>query len=146
MITHEHVWRALDHVAACKRLSISALARVAGLDATTFNASKRLASGSGKERWLSTQSLVKVLNITDISMSRFGTLVDAAGDTGSDALAPDPAAAAAHYRESAERVRSEAQSAREKLLKEVLADIARRYEMLALWLEGKASNGGTEQR
>ena len=145
MITHEHVWRALDRVAARKGLSSSALARFAGLDSTTFNASKRTASGSGKERWLSTQSLVKVLNITEISMGQFGSIVDEAGHPDAGAVEFDRnVAAAANFREAAERVRGEAQSARERVVKDTLSDIARRYEMLALWLEGKAqsSNGG----
>lgn len=136
MITHEHVWRALDHIAACKGLTASALARFAGLNSTTFNASKRMSNGSGKERWLSTQSIAKVLNITDISMGQFGSMVDEAGQT--DPAVPDggpSAAAAAHYRQSAERVRAEARAARETVLRDVLSDIARRYELLALWLE-----------
>ena len=40
---HSDVWRAIDALAAKRGLTASGLARAAGLDATTFNKSKRQA-------------------------------------------------------------------------------------------------------
>lgn len=77
MLTHLQIWRALDALAAQQGLSSSGLAKLAGLDPTTFNKSKRGAA-NGKQRWPSTESLAKVLAITGISFAEFARL--AAGD------------------------------------------------------------------
>ena len=74
---HEDVWRALDTLAAEHGLSASGLARKAGLDATTFNRSKRR-MGDGRARWPSTESLSKVLNATGASLESFTALVGGA--------------------------------------------------------------------
>ena len=74
---HEDVWRALDTLAAEKGLSVSGLARAAGLDPTTFNPSKRCMP-DGRERWPSTESLAKVLNATGASLETFTALVSGA--------------------------------------------------------------------
>jgi phage repressor protein C with HTH and peptisase S24 domain len=54
------------------------LARIAGLDATAFNKSKRI-SKDGRERWPSTESIAKVLEATsenfDAFLSRGGAFV-----------------------------------------------------------------------
>lgn len=63
MFKHEDIWKAIDLLAESHGLSTSGLARKAGLDATTFNKSKRVTS-QGKPRWPSTESLSKVLEIT----------------------------------------------------------------------------------
>ena len=44
-IRHEDLWRALDTLAAENGMTPSGLARAAGLDATTFNRSKRRGAG-----------------------------------------------------------------------------------------------------
>ena len=41
MLTHKQVWSALDALAERHSMSVSALAKIAGLDPTTFNKSKR---------------------------------------------------------------------------------------------------------
>jgi phage repressor protein C with HTH and peptisase S24 domain len=70
MVTHLQIWRALDTLAARHGLSPSGLARLAGLDPTTFNKSKRGAA-NGKLRWPSTESLAKVLTATGASLDDF---------------------------------------------------------------------------
>ena len=59
-LTHANTWRAIDRIAAMHGLTTSGLARKAGLDPTTFNVSKRV-SQTGKERWVSTETIAKVL-------------------------------------------------------------------------------------
>ncbi len=74
---HDDIWRALDTLAAERGLSPSGLARLAGLDPTTFNPSKR-SMPDGRHRWPSTESLAKVLNSTGINLADFTTLVNGA--------------------------------------------------------------------
>ena len=76
-MNHEDVWRALDTLAAEHGLSASGLARKAGLDATTFNRSKRRMN-DGRARWPSTESLSKVLSATGASLEAFTALVGGA--------------------------------------------------------------------
>lgn len=74
MLTHFQIWRGIDTLASRHGLSPSGLARLAGLDPTTFNKSKRGAS-DGKLRWPSTESLSKVLTATGASLDDFVALV-----------------------------------------------------------------------
>jgi phage repressor protein C with HTH and peptisase S24 domain len=74
---HEDIWRALDTLAAENGLSASGLAKRAGLDATTFNPSKRCMP-DGRPRWPSTESLAKVLDATGASLEAFSSLVSGA--------------------------------------------------------------------
>ena len=74
MLTHKQIWNALDALAAKNRLSSSGLAKLAGLDPTTFNKSKRGAP-PGKLRWPSTESISKVLAATGASLEDFVALV-----------------------------------------------------------------------
>lgn len=73
-LTHGQIWRALDHLAELKGLSVSALARQAGLDPTTFNRSKRM-TADGRLRWPSTESISKVLAATQTSAEHFFSLM-----------------------------------------------------------------------
>ena len=75
MLTHPQIWRAIDALAARHGMSPSGLAKLAGLDPTTFNKSKRGAA-NGKLRWPSTESLAKVLAATGASLDDFVTLVN----------------------------------------------------------------------
>ena len=70
MLTHPQIWRAIDALAARHGMSPSGLARVAGLDPTTFNKSKR-GTANGKLRWPSTESLAKILSATGESLDEF---------------------------------------------------------------------------
>ncbi len=75
MMTHEDIWRAIDRLAATFGYSPSGLAKQAGLDPTAFNKSKRV-SPDGKPRWPSTESIAKILAVTNSSMADFISLVD----------------------------------------------------------------------
>lgn len=75
MLTHKQIWSAIDALAARYGLSPSGLAKLAGLDPTTFNKSKRGAA-MGKLRWPSTESLAKVLAATGASLDEFVALVE----------------------------------------------------------------------
>ena len=74
MLTHKQIWNAIDGLAAKNRLSPSGLAKLSGLDPTTFNKSKRGAP-TGKPRWPSTESISKVLAATSASLEDFVALV-----------------------------------------------------------------------
>lgn len=80
MLTHKQIWAAIDGLAERHDLSASGLAKLAGLDPTTFNKSKRVAA-NGKERWPSTESVSKILNATGESLETFVGLVSRAGKT-----------------------------------------------------------------
>jgi phage repressor protein C with HTH and peptisase S24 domain len=74
MLTHKQIWRAIDALADRHSLSPSGLAKIAGLDPTTFNKSKR-ETASGKLRWPSTESLAKILQATGATLEQFVALV-----------------------------------------------------------------------
>lgn len=78
MLTHEHIWAAIDEVAAAKGISASALARMSGLDPTTFNRSKRV-NRDGKPRWPSTESISKILEATGLTVHQFVGLMGVTG-------------------------------------------------------------------
>jgi phage repressor protein C with HTH and peptisase S24 domain len=74
---HGDVWRALDTLAAEHGLSASGLAKKAGLDATTFNPSKRVMP-DGRARWPSTESVAKALDAVGAGFDSFAALVGGA--------------------------------------------------------------------
>lgn len=74
MFRHLQIWTAIDRLADINGLSPSGLARKAGLDATAFNKSKRF-SKEGRERWPSTESLAKVLEVTKTDFLDFGMIL-----------------------------------------------------------------------
>ncbi|MCX5513389.1 DNA-binding protein [Kaistia algarum] len=74
MLSHERIWAAIDRLAERNALTASGLARKAGLDPTTFNRSKRVAS-DGRLRWPSTESIAKVLEATGEPIDRFLSLL-----------------------------------------------------------------------
>lgn len=74
MFSHSDIWAAIDRLAETNGLSASGLAKRAGLDATTFNKSKRVML-DGRERWPSTESVAKALNATGTSFGEFVSLV-----------------------------------------------------------------------
>jgi phage repressor protein C with HTH and peptisase S24 domain len=80
MLTHKQIWRALDALAERHSLSASGLAKIAGLDSTTFNKSNREVT-HGKLRWPSTERIAKVLQATGATLEEFVSLV-AAGNGG----------------------------------------------------------------
>ncbi len=74
MLSHRQIWQAIDKLADLYGLSISGLAKLAGLDPTTFNKSKRI-SVTGKERWPSMESIAKILEATETEFNDFTMLV-----------------------------------------------------------------------
>jgi phage repressor protein C with HTH and peptisase S24 domain len=74
MFQHSEIWVAIDRLANTAGYSTSGLAKKAGLDPTSFNKSKRM-SPEGKPRWPSTESLSKILAVTNVTMNDFTTLI-----------------------------------------------------------------------
>jgi phage repressor protein C with HTH and peptisase S24 domain len=81
MLSHLHIWAGLDALAQRASLTPSGLARLAGLDPTTFNRSKRFGP-DGKPRWPSTESIAKVLEATGTSFTEFAAMAAGRGDEG----------------------------------------------------------------
>lgn len=67
---YEQIWNAVDKLAQSRGLSPSGLAKLGGLDATTFNKSKRIRP-DGKKRWPSLDSINKLLEVCNISFENF---------------------------------------------------------------------------
>ncbi len=78
ILTHVGMWTAIDRLAARFEMTPSALARFAGLDPTSFNPSKRggAIDAEGRPRWLSMESLAKVLEATGVSVSEFAAMIE----------------------------------------------------------------------
>ncbi|WP_332698698.1 S24 family peptidase [Devosia sp.] len=72
MLSHRAIWDGIDALARRHGHSVSALAKLAGLDATAFNVSKRI-SKDGRERWPSTESISKILEATGENFDSFLT-------------------------------------------------------------------------
>ena len=76
-LSHAKLWKALDALARREGLSASGLALRAGLDATSFNPSKRFGPGDPpRPRWPSTESLTRILEATRLSLGEFADLAD----------------------------------------------------------------------
>jgi phage repressor protein C with HTH and peptisase S24 domain len=74
-LSHAQLWKAIDGLARQEGISVSALARRAGLDATSFNPSKRFGPGEPpRPRWPSTESLTRILTATGLSLGEFAAL------------------------------------------------------------------------
>ena len=74
-LTHAQLWKAIDGLARQEGISASALAKRAGLDATSFNPSKRFGPGEpARPRWPSTESLTRILVATGLSLGEFAAL------------------------------------------------------------------------
>ncbi|MFY8039749.1 MAG: LexA family transcriptional regulator [Bosea sp. (in: a-proteobacteria)] len=78
MLSHDQIWGAIDALADRYQMTPSGLAKRAGLDATTFNRSKRVGV-DGRERWPSTESLAKILAATGANLDEFISLVASIG-------------------------------------------------------------------
>ncbi len=74
MLTHDTIWLAIDRLAQSCGYSTSGLAKKAGLDPTSFNRSKRIGV-DGKPRWPSTESVARILDATNSTMSEFIELI-----------------------------------------------------------------------
>jgi phage repressor protein C with HTH and peptisase S24 domain len=76
-LSHTEIWTAIDALAKRFEMSPSAMAKMAGLDPTAFNRSKR-GDGDARPRWPSTESLAKVLEATGVGFSEFAALTERA--------------------------------------------------------------------
>jgi phage repressor protein C with HTH and peptisase S24 domain len=76
-LSHTEIWTAIDALAKRFDMSPSAMAKMAGLDPTSFNRSKR-GDGDSRPRWPSTESLAKVLEATGVGFSEFAALTERA--------------------------------------------------------------------
>ncbi len=76
-MTHAQVWQAIEMFAHERGFTCSGLARRSGLNATTFNKSKRFSS-NGRPRWVSLESIAKIIHFANISATDFFKYVDAA--------------------------------------------------------------------
>ena len=72
----QQLWGAVEAIAHSRKMSLSKLARSCGFDATAFNKSKR-AYPSGKLRWPSTESVVKVIKRVRMGWGDFLKMVKA---------------------------------------------------------------------
>src|SRR5687767_4522833 len=70
MLSHSAIWDAIDSAARRHGMTPSGLAKVAGLDPTALNPSKRI-SKDGRGRWPSTESLAKIMEATGESFGDF---------------------------------------------------------------------------
>ncbi|MDB5477997.1 MAG: putative peptidase family [Alphaproteobacteria bacterium] len=68
-LKHQDIWRAIDLLAESHGLSASGLAKLAGLDPTSFNPSKR-STTDGRARWPSTETLSKIFQVTGEDFDR----------------------------------------------------------------------------
>ncbi|NBW07445.1 MAG: helix-turn-helix transcriptional regulator [Caulobacteraceae bacterium] len=89
-LSHARLWKAIDNLARREGLSPSGLAKRAGLDATSFNPSKRFGPSSDagdapRPRWPSTESLTRILEATRVSLGEFAALAE---DDGPPATIP----------------------------------------------------------
>jgi phage repressor protein C with HTH and peptisase S24 domain len=87
MLSHAQVWSAIDTLASRYGMTASGLARKAGLDATTFNKSKRQ-TPDGRQRWPSTESIAKVLEATGASIDEFMGFLDSRNGNGGRRTVP----------------------------------------------------------
>lgn len=86
-LSHPRLWSAIDALAHAHGLSVSGLAKAAGLDPTSFNKSKRV-TAEGRPRWPSTESLSRILNATGAGLDDFVALVE--GTSGAKRTQPVP--------------------------------------------------------
>lgn len=77
MLSHAEIWTAIDALAKRFDMTPSAMAKLAGLDPTAFNRSKR-GDAETRPRWPSTESLAKVLEATGVGFSEFAALTQGA--------------------------------------------------------------------
>ena len=70
---HCALWQTVNHIAEQNNVSCSRLAINCGLDSTAFNVSKRI-SKYGQSRWLSGDTLVKIIRTTNITPIQFAEI------------------------------------------------------------------------
>jgi len=81
MLTHNQIWKGVDLLAARAGLTPSGLAKRAGMDATTFNVSKRHSADGTRPRWPSTESISKALAAVRVNFEDFASLAAGSAHT-----------------------------------------------------------------
>lgn len=71
MITHKQFWQAIDKMASEAKMSRSKMAIKTGLDATALNKGNEINRTTGKEHWLSFQTVNKLCETCGISLKHF---------------------------------------------------------------------------
>lgn len=74
MFRNEQIWNAIDNLALRNGLSTSRLSVEAGMDATALNKSKRTRT-DGRPRWVSTETIAKILTATRTTPQDFFDMV-----------------------------------------------------------------------
>ena len=69
-MTHDELWVAIKNLAADMNISCSRLAKISGLDPTTFN-QRRHKSKYGQDRWISTYTLSRVMDAAGLTLAEF---------------------------------------------------------------------------
>ena len=92
-MTHSELWNGIVNLAAKMNMSCSRLALAAGLDATTFNKSKRF-NRDGTPRWPSTYCLARMMDAAGLRLSEFASLMP--NDTPNEYVRPKPNARTHH--------------------------------------------------
>lgn len=77
--THALVWKTIDLLAQKRNMSVSALARRAGLDPTLFNLSKRFHK-NGNPRYPTLGTMLQVFLTHEITWNEWARVWDKAGD------------------------------------------------------------------
>ena len=72
-MVHKTLWHTIELLAYKNGLSCSGLARLSGLDATTFNKSKQFAP-DGTPRWPSCSTIAKIIDATHINLYDFAKI------------------------------------------------------------------------
>lgn len=73
-MTHTELWAGICNLADSFHISCSRLAKISGLNSTTFNPSK-YTTHNGHPRWLSMYSIARVLDATGITLAEFATFL-----------------------------------------------------------------------
>ena len=74
MLTHDLIWKSVDHISMQLRLTPIGLARRAGLDATILNKCERLRNG--QPHWPSMSTIAKILNVAGLSLGQWGEVIE----------------------------------------------------------------------
>lgn len=72
---HRQVWWGVECMARHAGLSVSGLACAAGLDASTFNKSKRI-HPNGRLRWPSLASLYSAMQVSGVTVRMFADMAE----------------------------------------------------------------------
>ena len=70
---HDALWASIYQIATDNHISRYTLAKRCGLDSTTFNPSKQYAA-HGQARWISTETLAKILINTNTTPTKFAEI------------------------------------------------------------------------